>query len=103
MNALQARGFVAGDEGDAERAIADMREAAAIAEESLGENDSETILATRQLAQEYLMAGRLPEAVSAAREAFGRAQTNFGAGGRNALLVETEENVESLHDFAVEL
>lgn len=91
VNALQTRGFVAGDEGDAERAIADMREAAAIAEESLGENDSETILATRQLAQEYLMAGRLTEAVSSAREAFGRAQTNFGAGGRNALLVETED------------
>lgn len=91
VNALQTRGFVAGDEGDAERAIADMREAAAIAEESLGENDSETILATRQLAQEYLMAGRLTEAVSSAREAFGRAQANFGAGGRNALLVETED------------
>ena len=91
VNALQTRGFVAGDEGDAERAIADMREAVAIAEESLGENDSETILATRQLAQEYLMAGRLPEAVAAAREAFGRAQTNFGTGGRNALLVETED------------
>jgi tetratricopeptide (TPR) repeat protein len=29
--------------------------------------------------------------VGAAREAFGRAQTNFGAGGRNALLVETED------------
>jgi serine/threonine-protein kinase len=91
VNALQTRGFVAGDQGDAERAIADMREAVAIAEESLGENDSETILATRQLAQEYLMAGQLTEAVSAAREAFGRAQTNFGAGGRNALLVETED------------
>jgi serine/threonine-protein kinase len=91
VNALQTRGFVAGDEGDADRAIADMREAVAIAEESLGENDSETILATRQLAQEYLMAGRSSEAVSAAREAFGRARTNFGAGGRNALLVETED------------
>ena len=77
VNALQTRGFVAGDEGDAERAIADMREAVAIAEESLGENDSETILATRQLAQEYLMAGRSSEAVSAAREAFGRAQTEL--------------------------
>jgi eukaryotic-like serine/threonine-protein kinase len=91
VNALQTRGFVAGDEGDAERAIADMREAVAIAEESLGENDSETILATRQLAQEYLMAGKLPEAVSTAQEAFSRAQENFGAGGRNALLVETED------------
>jgi serine/threonine-protein kinase len=91
VNALQTRGFVAGDEGDGDRAIADMREAVAIAEESLGENDSETILATRQLAQEYLMAGRQSEAVGAAREAFGRAQTNFGAGGRNALLVETED------------
>ncbi|HEX4972571.1 MAG TPA: protein kinase, partial [Steroidobacteraceae bacterium] len=38
VNALQTRGFVAGDEGDAERAFADMREAVAIAEESLGEN-----------------------------------------------------------------
>jgi tetratricopeptide (TPR) repeat protein len=90
VNALQTRGFVAGDEGDAERAIADMREAVAIAEESLGENDSETILATRQLAQEYLMAGKLPEAVSTAQEAFSRAQENIGPGGRNALLVETE-------------
>jgi serine/threonine-protein kinase len=91
VNALQTRGFVAGDEGDAERAIADMSEAVEIAEESLGENDSETILATRQLAQEYLMAGRLPEAVSTARAAFARAQANFGTGGRNALLVETED------------
>jgi len=62
-----------------------------IAEESLGENDSETILAKRQLAQEYLMAGHLPEAVEESREAFGLAQTNFGTGGRNALLVETED------------
>jgi serine/threonine protein kinase len=91
VNALQTRGFIAGDAGDAERAIADMREAVAIAEASLGENDSETILAKRQLAQEYLMAGRLPEAVEAAREAFSHAQANFGAGGRNALLVETED------------
>jgi eukaryotic-like serine/threonine-protein kinase len=91
VNALQTRGFVAGDEGDAQRAIADMREAVAIAAESLGENDSETILAKRQLAQEYLMAGRLAEAVASAREAFELAQANFGAGGRNALLVETED------------
>ena len=91
VNALQTRGFIAGDAGDGERAIADMREAVEIAEESLGENDSETILAKRQLAQEYLMAGRLPEAVEASREAFSRAQENFGAGGRNALLVETED------------
>jgi tetratricopeptide (TPR) repeat protein len=68
-----------------------MREAVDIAEESLGENDSETILAKRQLAQEYLMAGRSAEAVEASREAFSRAQTNFGTGGRNALLVETED------------
>jgi len=91
VNALQTRGFMAGDEGDGERAIADMREAVDIAEESLGENDSETILAKRQLAQEYLMAGRSAEAVEASREAFSRAQTNFGTGGRNALLVETED------------
>ena len=45
VNALQTRGFIAGDEGNGERAIADMREAVEIAEESLGENDSETILA----------------------------------------------------------
>jgi tetratricopeptide (TPR) repeat protein len=63
----------------------------AIAEEFLGENDSETILATRQLAQEYLMAGKLPEAVATAQAAFSRAQENFGTGGRNALLVETED------------
>ena len=37
------------------------------------------------------MAGRLPEAVEASREAFSRAQEIFGAGGRNALLVETED------------
>lgn len=91
VNALQTRGFVAGDEGDANRAVADMREAVDIAEESFGENDSETILAKRQLAQEYLMAGRLTEAVESSREAFARAQENFGAGGRNALLVETED------------
>ena len=89
--ALQTRGFVAGDEGDGDRAIADMREAVEIAEESLGANDSETILAKRQLAQEYLMAGHLGEAVEESREAFSLAQTNFGTGGRNALLVETED------------
>ena len=91
VNALQIRGFIAGDAGDGERAIADMREAVEIAEASLGANDSETILAKRQLAQEYLMAGKLPEAVESAREAFDRAQEIFGAGGRNALLVETED------------
>ena len=91
VNALQVRGFMAGDAGDGERAIADMREAVEIAEASLGANDSETILAKRQLAQEYLMAGKLPEAVESAREAFDRAQEIFGAGGRNALLVETED------------
>ena len=91
VNALQTRGFMAGDEGDGERAIADMSEAVDIAEESLGANDSETILAKRQLAQEYLMAGRPAEAVEEAREAFGLAQENFGSGGRNALLVETED------------
>jgi eukaryotic-like serine/threonine-protein kinase len=91
VNALQTRGFMAGDAGDGDRAIADMREAVEIAEESLGENDSETILAKRQLAQEYLMAGHLSEAVEESREAFGLAQTNFGSGGRNALLVETED------------
>jgi serine/threonine-protein kinase len=91
VNALQTRGFMAGDEGDGDRAIADMREAVDIAEESLGENDSETILAKRQLAQEYLMAGRPADAVEESREAFGLAQQNFGTGGRNALLVETED------------
>jgi eukaryotic-like serine/threonine-protein kinase len=91
VNALQTRGFMAGDEGDGDRAVADMKEAVDIAEESLGENDSETILAKRQLAQEYLMAGRPAEAVEEAREAFGLAQENFGSGGRNALLVETED------------
>ncbi|HKQ15177.1 MAG TPA: protein kinase [Steroidobacteraceae bacterium] len=91
VNALQTRGFMAGDEGDGERAIADMREAVEIAEESLGENDSETILAKRQLAQEYLMAGHLQDAVDESREAFSLAQANFGTGGRNALLVETED------------
>jgi eukaryotic-like serine/threonine-protein kinase len=91
VNALQTRGFIAGDEGDGDRAIADMREAVEIAEESLGENDSETILAKRQLAQEYLLAGRPAEAVEESREAFRLAQQNFGTGGRNALLVETED------------
>jgi len=91
VNALQTRGFMAGDEGDGDRAVADMKEAVDIAEESLGEDDSETILAKRQLAQEYLMAGRPAEAVEEAREAFGLAQENFGSGGRNALLVETED------------
>jgi serine/threonine-protein kinase len=91
VNALQTRGFMAGDEGDGDRAVADMKEAVDIAEESLGGNDSETILAKRQLAQEYLMAGRPAEAVEEAREAFGLAQENFGSGGRNALLVETED------------
>jgi eukaryotic-like serine/threonine-protein kinase len=91
VNALQTRGFMAGDEGDGDRAIADMSEAVDIAEESLGEDDSETILAKRQLAQEYLMAGRPAEAVEESREAFGLAQENFGSGGRNALLVETED------------
>jgi len=37
------------------------------------------------------MAGKLPEAVGTAREAFAHALANFGAGGRNALLVETED------------
>ena len=91
VKALMARGFIAGDERDTEHAIADMREAVAIAGAALGENDSETIFATRQLAQEYLMAGRGAESIAAARDAFERAHANFAAGGHNALLVETED------------
>src|SRR5690606_19987468 len=49
---LLGRAFIAGDERDTQRAIDGMREAVAVAKTSLGEHDSETILAERQLAQE---------------------------------------------------
>lgn len=91
VSALITRGFMAGERGDKERALSSMREAVVIATASLGDDDSETILATRQLAQEYLMFGEVASGLQSARLAYERAHANFGSGGRDNLLVETED------------
>src|SRR5262249_52479200 len=91
VNALASRGFIAVEDGDNELSIASNREAVALAVAELGKTNSETILATRQLAQALLMAGEVPEAVKFAKEANDSALASFGSGGRNALLVETED------------
>ena len=91
VNALLARGFMLADLGERDRGVAVSEEAVRIANEQLGEADSETILAVRQLAQEYHGAGRLDDAVRTARDAYERALAEFGSGGRNGLLVETED------------
>jgi tetratricopeptide (TPR) repeat protein len=88
---LLVRAFIAGERGDFERGIAFSREAVTLAAHALGEHESETIMARRQLAQELLMAGQIEESVAAARAAHESALENFGTGGRNALLVETQD------------
>ncbi|HEY4368527.1 MAG TPA: protein kinase [Steroidobacteraceae bacterium] len=91
VNALASRGYLAVEEGDNERSIDDNREAVDIAIAELGRTNSETILATRQLAQAYLVAGKIPQAIDFAKQANDSALASFGSGGRNALLVETED------------
>ncbi|HEY5808739.1 MAG TPA: protein kinase [Povalibacter sp.] len=90
-NALLFRGFIAGDRSDGERAIAEMQEAVEVLRATLGEADSETILAIRQLAQEYLLKGDAENGLVAARTAYESANKHFGSGGRGNLLVETED------------
>lgn len=89
--ALTTRGYIAGERGDGEAAVADMAEAEQVLRQTLGEDDSETILATRQLAQEYLLMGNAKQGLEAARKAYESANRMFGSGGRNNLLVETED------------
>jgi len=91
VNALASRGYIAVEDGDNERSIADNREAVDIALAELGKTNSETILAMRQLAQALLMAGKIPEAIEFAKRANDSALASYGTGGRNALLVETED------------
>jgi serine/threonine-protein kinase len=91
VNALASRGYLAVEDGDNERSVSDNREAVAIADAELGKTNSETILATRQLAQALLMAGQVPEAIEYAKQANDSALASYGSGGRNALLVETED------------
>ncbi len=90
-SSLMVGGFIAGARGEGDRAIEQMREAVEVLRETFGEDDSETILATRQLAQEYLMAGNVKEGLATARAAQESALKNFGSGGRNNLLAETED------------
>ena len=90
-SSLMTSGFIAGERGEGDRAVAQMREAVDILRERLGENDSETILAMRQLAQEYLLLGNVEDGLVAARAAHESAVRNFGSGGRNNLLAETED------------
>jgi serine/threonine-protein kinase len=91
VNALALRGFLAIEDGDPERSIAETREAVEIATAALGKTNSETILVTRQLAQAHLVAGQIPEAIKLAKQANDSALASYGAGGRNALLIETED------------
>jgi len=91
VNALAMRGFVAVEDGDNARSIADTRAAMNLATAELGPTHSETILVTRQLAQAHLMAGQIPEALKVAKQANDSALASYGGGGRNALLVETED------------
>jgi tetratricopeptide (TPR) repeat protein len=90
-NALATRGFIASERGDAKQAVAEMREAVEVTRAALGDNDSETILAQRELAQELLMQGEVNEGLKVARAAYETAKANFGSGGRDNLLVETED------------
>lgn len=90
-SALMTGGFIAGERGDGERAVGQMREAMELLRDVLGEDDSETILAMRQLAQEHLLMGEPVEGLKAARMAHENAVRTFGAGGRDNLLVETED------------
>lgn len=90
-SSLMTSGFIAGERGEGDRAVAQMREAIDILRDSLGEKDSETILAMRQLAQEYLLLGNVEDGLEAARAAHESAIRNFGSGGRNNLLAETED------------
>lgn len=91
VNALAMRGFVAVEDGDSARSVADTREAVNLAMAELGPTNSETILVTRQLAQAHLAAGDIPEALKVAKQANDSALASYGGGGRNALLVETED------------
>jgi serine/threonine protein kinase len=91
VNALASRGYIAVEDGDHDTSIANNREAVDLAVAELGKTNSETILATRQLAQAYQMAGKIPEAVEFAKQANDSALASYGSGGRNALLVETED------------
>ncbi|HKE96943.1 MAG TPA: protein kinase [Povalibacter sp.] len=89
--ALTFSGYIAGERNDGKRAVAEMQEAVDVLRATLGENDSETILAMRQLAQEHLLMGDVPNGLAAARAAYVSANRNFGGGGRGNLLVETED------------
>jgi serine/threonine-protein kinase len=89
--ALTTSGFIAGERGDGELAVKQMRQAVDVLRAALGENDSETILAMRQLAQEHLLMGDAEKGLQAARAAYESANRNFGNGGRDNLLVETQD------------
>ncbi|HMN43980.1 MAG TPA: serine/threonine-protein kinase [Povalibacter sp.] len=90
-SSLMISGFIAGERGEGEQAIAQMQEAVDVLRKAFGADDSETILATRQRAQEYLLMGNAAEGLVAARAAHESAIRNFGNGGRNNLLAETED------------
>jgi eukaryotic-like serine/threonine-protein kinase len=90
-SALTTSGFIAGERNDGELAVKQMEQAVDVLRAALGENDSETILAMRQLAQEHLLMGNAEKGLQAARTAYESANRNFGDGGRDNLLVETQD------------
>jgi tetratricopeptide (TPR) repeat protein len=89
--ALQAHGYIAGDEEDHNTAIAELREAVAINTAALGVQHNETLMAKRYLAAELRHAGRFKEALPVAEEVFREASAKFPNGELNGLLVDTED------------
>jgi serine/threonine-protein kinase len=90
-SALTSSGFIAGERNDGARAVAHMQRAVDVLNAALGPDDSETILALRQLAQEHLLMGDVENGLKTASAAYASAKRNFGGGGRDNLLVETED------------
>jgi serine/threonine-protein kinase len=89
-DALQIQAEINADEGNYDLAIAESREAYEAVRAALGVNNSETILAKRNWAQQLLHAGRMNEAIPLAKEAFEESKLLTEGGEQIALLQETE-------------
>jgi serine/threonine-protein kinase len=91
-NALGVRAFLETynprEHAAAER---DGEESVAILEQAFGPQNSETILALRDLAQVYEYTGKPDAAFTAAEQAFHAARALYGPNARNGLLVEVED------------
>lgn len=90
-NALILAAYIKGEAGDRDGAVADMNEAVAAARAALGDQDSETILAVRQLAQTHLLFNEVEPGLKFARIAHEDAQRYYSGDRSPNLLVETED------------